>query len=231
MKKKMLIGALGLVVGLSAGLIYGHIQLDNEQKVYQGKLKEMSQRLSQTQRKFVEERTLQESLEDDKQTVQSRLDALQKEKEHLIAENKQLKAKADALETQAASLDKKAASLEARATSLDTKNGQLSERLTKVEADGAALDRKQKQTFQTLQEREKELKQLTADSHRQYDQCAGHNARLYTIAEELISRYENKGVVKTILTKEPFIQIEKVELEKIVQDYKDKVNEQKLGPK
>lgn len=231
MKKRILVGALGLVVGCALGLIYGHIQLGNEQKAHQMKLKEMSQRLSQTQRRYVEERTLHTSLEDDKQQAQSHVDALEKEKEHLAGENRDLKSKADALDIKAASLETKVASLETRSASLDTKNTQLSERLTKVEADRVSLDQKQRQTFQTLQEREKELKQLTVDSHRQYDQCASHNARLYAIAEELISRYENKGVVKTLLSKEPFIQIEKVELEKLVQDYKDKVDEQKLGSK
>jgi chromosome segregation ATPase len=231
LKKKIIIGALGVMAGLALGLIYGHLQLAGEQKAHQTKLKEMSQRLSQTQRRYVEERTLHTSLEDDKQQAQNQLDALQKEKERLLGENRDLKAKADALEIRSASLDTKVASLETRASSLDTKNTQLAERLTKVEADRSALDQKQRQTFQTLQEREKELKQLTIDSHRQYDQCASHNARLYTIAYELIRLYENKGVVKSLLSKEPLIQVKKVELEKIVQDYKDKVNEQKLGAK
>ncbi len=100
-----------------------------------------------------------------------------------------------------------------------------------MEADRTALDQKQRQTFQTLQEREKELKQLTADSQRKYDQCAEHNARLYMIADELIHKYENKGVVSSLLEKEPFTQIKKVELEKLVQDYKDKIDQQKLKTK
>jgi len=230
-KKKILAGALGLVVVLSLGLVYAHMQLASEEKVHQAKLKEMNQRLSQTQRKFIEERTLHTSLEDDKQAVESQLEALQKEKEHLLSENKQLKSKADDLDVRATSLDKKVASLDVRATSLDTKNAQLSERLAKVEADRAASDLKARQTFQTLQEREKELKQLTADSHRKYDQCAEHNARLYTISEELVRKYESKGVMKSLLEKEPLTQIQKVELEKIAQDYKDKIDQQKLQSK
>ena len=158
----------------------------------------MNQRLSQAQRKFVEERTLQTSLEDEKQAVQSQLDALQKEKDRLLAENKQLKSKADTLERiRHLRCEKKAASLETRAASLDAKNSAAlrashqGRRRIVLPSIGS-----QKQTFQTLQEREKELKQLTVDSRRKYDQCAEHNARLYTIAEELIRKYESKGVVK-----------------------------------
>ena len=231
MKKKVIIGSLGLLVGLSLGLVYSHIQLNAESKAHQAKLKEVTQRLSLTQRKFMEERTLHTSLEDDKQAIQTQLDSLQKEKEHLTSEDKDLKSKVAILEPQVTSLEKKVVSLETRASSLDTKNTQLSERLAKTEADRAALDRKEHQTFQSLQEREKELKQLTTDSRTRYDQCAAHNARLYTIAEEVIHQYEKKGVVKSLLTSEPFTQIKKVELEKLVQDYKDKVEQQKLESK
>ena len=232
--KKILAGVLGLVVGLSLGLIYGHMQLAGEEKAHQTKLKEMSQRVSQAQRKFAEERNLQTSLEDEKQAVQSQLDALQKEKDRAILENKQLKGKVDLLDAvnaRAASLDKKVASLETRASSLDEKNTQLSDRLAKVEGERTGLDQRQKQTFQTLQEREKELKQLTVDSQRKYDQCADHNARLYVIAQELIRKYESKGVVGSLLEKEPITQIKKVELEKLKQDYKDKIDQQKLQTK
>lgn len=227
--KKLLSGVLCVVVGLALGFAYGQVRLKGEQKAHQTKLKEMNQRLSQAQRRYVEERTLHTSLEDDKQALQGRLDAAQKEREALARESTLLKSRAEASEAKASSLDSKAASSEARAASLDAKNVQLSERLARSEADRAALGRKQQQTFSTLQEREKELKQLTADSRKRYDQCADHNARLYEIADDLLRRYEGKGVVKTLLTKEPFTQIKKVEMEKLVQDYRDRIDQQKMG--
>ena len=228
MKKKIIIGVLGIMVGLWLGLIYGHVQLATEQKVHQAKLKEINQRLSMAQRRYSEEKS---HLEDDSLAVQAQLDTLGKEKERLTLENGQLKAKLAALETASSALEKKVASVEARANSADAKNKDLAERLAKVETDRAALDRKQQQTFQTLQEREKELKQLTADSQAKYNQCAEHNARLCIIAEELVHKYENKGVVKTLLSKEPITQIQKVELEKLVQDYKDRIDQHKIGSK
>jgi len=229
--KKLIIGALGIVIGLCLGLIYGHIQLGDAAKAYQAKVKEMNQRLSQTQRKFVEERNLETSLEDEKQGVQSQLDTAGKEKERILAENRELKTKEAESELKASSLDKKVVSLEARVSSLDEKNSQLSERLAKIEAERSALDQKQKQTFQTLQEREKELKQLTVESQRKYDTCADQNARLYGIAKDLLNKYEHKGVVGSLLEKEPITQIKKVELEKIGQDYKDRIEQQKLQSK
>jgi chromosome segregation ATPase len=229
--KKLLIGALGIVIGLAFGLVYGQVQLSSAEKAHQAKLKEITQRLSQTQRKFVEERNLETSMEDEKQSVQSQLDAAGKEKEHLLAETKELKTKGAESDLKASSLDKKVASLEARASSLDEKNSHLQERLAKIEADRSALDQKQKQTFQTLQEREKELKQLSVESQRKYDTCAEHNARLYGIAKDLLDKYEHKGVMGSLLEKKPLTQIKKVELEKIGEDYKERIEQQKLQSK
>jgi chromosome segregation ATPase len=227
-RKIILVGVLGIAAGLLLGFAYGHMQLTGEREAHQTKLREMARRLSQVQRRYMEERTLQASLEDEKQAVAGRLDAAQKEKEGLVSENGQLKAKADALEAGASASEKRVASLEAKTASTEAKNGQIEERLAKAEADRAALGQKERQTFQTLQEREKELRQLTEESHRQYDRCAEHNARLCTIAGDLIRKYESKGVVKTLLTNEPFTQIKKVELEKLVQEYKDKIDKEKL---
>jgi hypothetical protein len=69
-----------------------------------------------------------------------------------------------------------------------------------------------KETVQTLSEKEKELNQLRT----RYNQCADRNARLYSIGEELIDRYQKKGVMGSLLEKEPFTQIRKAELENLV---------------
>jgi len=225
MKTKVIIGALGILTGLALGLVYGHLQLASVQNAQQAKLKEMNQRLSQAQHRFVAERT---TLEDDSQALQAQLDALRKESEQLKTDKGQLKTKADALETRSSALDKKVASLEAQSASLTTKHNDILGRLAKAEEERTSLDRKEQQTRKTLEAREKELKQLNIDSRTQYDQCAAHNARLYLIADDLIHKYEHKGVVKTLLTKEPFTQVEKVEMEKLVQDYKDQINQQKM---
>jgi chromosome segregation ATPase len=227
-KKHIFVGALGIAAGLLLGLAYGHMRLAGEQKVHQAKLGEINRRMSQVQRKYGEERTLEESLEDEKQAVANQLDAAKKGKEGLASENRRLKDLADVLHAGTSDLEKKITSLETKAALADAQNGRLSERLAAAEAERVALDRKQRQTFQTLQEREKELRQLAEDSRLRYDRCAEHNTRLYTIAEDVIHKYESRGVVKTLLANEPFTQIKRVELEKLVEEYKDKVDQEKL---
>lgn len=225
--KKLLFCALGIAAGLALGLGYGQVRLQSEQNADQAKTREMTQRLAQVQRRYAQEAALQNTLEEEKQGILAQAEEVRKEKERLLSEQKVLKSRADSLEAQVASLEKKSGQSEAKAASLESKNGQLAERLAGVEADRKALDRKERQTFQTLQDREKDLKQV----NQKYDQCAQHNARLYAISDELIKRYEGKGVVKTLLQKEPFTQIEKVQFEKLAQEYKDKIDQQSMRTK
>jgi len=177
----------------------------------------MHSRLSQVQRRYSEGMTTQTDLEQQKQAAEEQVQQLQKEKEGLASESKGLKAKAD--------------SLEAKMASLESKNTQLIDRINKAEKENSALDEKQRQTLQTVRDREKELKQAAADWQRlnkKHDQCVANNARLCALGDELIKKYQNKGVMGALLEKEPITQIKKVELEKIAQEYRDKIDQQKI---
>ena len=59
------------------------------------------------------------------------------------------------------------------------------------------------------------------------DACVGKNAKLYEFGLDLVKLYENPSrYEKTVLT-EPFSQIRRVKLENILQDYNDKIDEQR----
>ena len=222
--KRGLMVALGLIVGLALGLGYGHVRTQAVQKSDQARIREIYQRFSQVQRRYTADRTARE---DENLTIQAEAEKLRKEKEQLSAENKRLKAGADTLVVSTAALEKKNAASEARAALLESKSGQLAGHLAKTEADRHALEQTQRQTFQALQEREKELKAL----NRKYDEAVEQNARLCAIGDELIKRYQSKGVLATLVEKEPFTQIKRVELEKLSREYKEKIDQLKLRSK
>jgi len=212
-----IIALLAGVVGLAVGTGWGQVRIKGLQKIHQAKVKELNNRLNQEHRRYTEGQGLRATLEEEKQGILQEAEKLRNEKGHLAAQTTVLKTKAESLETKAVTQEKKMVSLE-------SSKAQLAESLTKTEAERTALDQKQRQTFQTLQEREKELKQLG----QKYDKCAENNAALYVIGEDLIKRYEGKGVMTTIMQKEPFTQIRKVELERLVQDYRDRISQQKV---
>ena len=224
---RFFIFALGMLAGLTIGLVYGYARIHNLQKADQTRIKEINRRLNQVRQKYAQGLVSQATCDDEKQAILNEAAKLRGEKEHLAADSKSLKVKVDSLEASKLSMEKKNSSSETKTALLESKNGQLTERLAEVEADRNALEQKQKQTFKALQEREKDLKQLD----QKYNVCAEHNARLYAIGNELIGRYQNKGFTTTLLEKEPFTQIKRVELEKLVRDYKDKVDQQKVRSK
>ena len=62
------------------------------------------------------------------------------------------------------------------------------------------------------------------------DACVRKNVELVQIGNELLQRYENKGVWESVADREPFTQIHRVKLEKIAQDYHDKLVNDTVPP-
>ncbi|NWF55222.1 MAG: hypothetical protein HXY45_10565 [Syntrophaceae bacterium] len=251
----VLIAALAGAAGVGAGVFYGQTQLRNQEKAHQAKIKEMNQRLSQAMRRVSEEKSVQTTLEDEKKEVQARLDKLQKEKESLEGQNKDLAEKAAALETRVgssearaaglekkvASLEKKVGSLETNAASLEKKHSDLAARLSRTEAERNSLHQKLRETTEEVRARDQALKNAAADWQKsqgelkrmtqKYDRCAANNARLSALADELVKRYQGKGVMDSIMEKEPLTQVKKVELEKLCQEYRYKIEDQRIKEK
>jgi hypothetical protein len=58
--------------------------------------------------------------------------------------------------------------------------------------------------------------------------CVKHNSRFSKLAEELIGAYENKGFGSSLIQAEPFTQLKKVEIEKLVEKYRDQIDDNNL---
>ncbi len=59
--------------------------------------------------------------------------------------------------------------------------------------------------------------------------CADKNGKLYKIGLDLIARYKSKGIGDVLADDEPFLQMSRVQMENLMQDYEDKLYDQKLG--
>ena len=60
--------------------------------------------------------------------------------------------------------------------------------------------------------------------------CETKNVELFKIGSEILSRYANVGFGDVVATREPFIGVKRVELQNLVQDYQDKLLDQKATP-
>ena len=88
------------------------------------------------------------------------------------------------------------------------------------------------QALQSLQaEKDKEKKRFEAEAARQSGMnqtCEKKNGELYQIDVSLMEKYRDKGVMSSLLQKEPFTQIESVKMESLLQEYRDKADDAKL---
>jgi len=177
------------------------------------------------QRKYAEEKARAAALARTKLTLESKQRALQTEIERLekesasvLTENKaiseELKRKAQACQASLEKLSQQCAKLKVEHDTLEGKYAQKVKdcdgKVSQLSAEKTTLESEIKRQGQRL------------------ERCQTHNARLCVIADELVEKYKNKGITSSILQKEPFTQLEKVEIEEIVQEYKEKIEEQKL---
>lgn len=62
------------------------------------------------------------------------------------------------------------------------------------------------------------------------DDQQARNAEMYKVAREILARYEKFGLGEAFLAREPFTGIARAKLDSLVQDYRDKLADQKIGP-
>lgn len=151
-------------------------------------------------------------------------DTLQAAKIQSDQEKKALTEKLDALSKQATADSKELAASKARLAELETESAQMKESLQKLEAtQGQAVEIAKK----TEAERAKlagqviELQRKVADRETK-------NLALYKLANEILTRYEHFGLGDALAAKEPFTGLARVKLENYVQDYQDKIADQRV---
>jgi chromosome segregation ATPase len=210
-----------ILAGTSVGLVYGNYQLGKERKAHQEKINEANKKAALIQKKSSEERDLRSSLESQKRALTGEVEKLKKENAALVEEIKKIEGGALALETQ-------------------FKN--LAEEYSRVKAARDETSAQLAQVVQIAKDLESEVKRLTIGKqtleaslskvNQDLDRCRACNGKLCIIGEEILARERKpRGLVSTIVQNEPFTQLKKVELEKIAQEYQDKIDQERLKTK
>jgi chromosome segregation ATPase len=109
----------------------------------------------------------------------------------------------------------------------------LTQQLERAKQQIATLTAEQQATSKRLSARESELKQAGQDlqaSKTATASCEAKNLKLYEYSDELVQRYQRKGVWAALAQKEPVLGIKEVGIENVVQEYQDKLASQKIAP-
>jgi chromosome segregation ATPase len=215
------------------GLGYGYFKLDKERRAFQNHIDNLEKKAILLQKKYAEKKAAETHLirtklylEGQKRTLEGDLEKIEKERKSLLGEQEKLRERISGLENRASNSDNRVKEFSGVIAKLKEEYEDLEKKHRK------AIMNRENRIAEITDEKEKmesELRNTLDAVHRQVDRCESHNARLCVIASELVEKYKNKGVMTSILQEEPFTQIEKVEMENLLQEYRDKIETQRLS--
>jgi chromosome segregation ATPase len=165
--------------------------------------------------------------------AQNQVVTLQAQQAQSDKDKADLQAKVDALSAQLKTVSDQAAADKAAA---DQKIGDLTAKSTDQTGQIARLTDSLKE-WKNAYNQTAQLAAITEAARKQYalqaallqrtvDDRETKNLALYKVANEILTRYEQFGLGEALEAKEPFIGLTRVKLEKLVQDYKDKILDQ-----
>lgn len=228
-KAKMLkIAAAVIAAGVISAGGYTYVKLSQERNQLQADLVKSEKRGDLLQRKYAEEKAKAGAIMRTKQSLESTVRAMQLQ--------------IDTAKTEAPVHEQALKDAEAKCTEktklLDEKIEKLLVQIESLKTSRDEVVAKFKEKAAVVKENEKKIAKLNEDlqrsgfelktTGRQLDNCREKNSRLCMMTEELVEKYKNKGVVGSIMITEPFTQLEKVEIEKLVQEYTVKIEKEKI---
>ena len=203
--------------GLAAGLGYGHILLGREQQAHQNKVNELNKKIALLGKKASEERETLSGVKGRNRSLQAEIERLHKENGEQAEEMAKLGAAAQSLEAKLKEMTEEAARMKAARDEVNTQLAQVFQAAKELEGQ-AKLFSAGKQTLETS----------LAKVNQDLDVCRTHNAKLCQLADEILTRQKSRSTISGVFQNEPLIQIGKVELEKFKQEYKDKIDQERL---
>ena len=189
---------------------------DKATKQQERRLRQMMQQVqaekAQLQSQFEQEKA---RLQADTQAEQAKSAELKNSISHATRKQALLSAELETLRQDKARLQAEA---QVSQTQLQSQIQDLQQRLTMAE--------------EALRHGESERAQMQATIVRKQQQLNASrekNSKLYDFGLQLIKVYEQPSLYQKVMRNEPFTQLKRVELENILQDYKDKIDDARLG--
>ena len=195
-----------LVGSCSPGIMAADAVSNKDQKKERQALRRMQQQLNEIQQQ-------KSALAQEKTVLEETLKKTHDETESHKRSASGAAAKASRLEKDIEAANKEKAELHTRLDEANKRNEELSGQRKQLEQD---------------------LKNTTVSLAKQDEQrklCETNNDKLYRIGRELADWYTSKGAVNAILEAEPFTRIKRVEMENLLEDYRDKLESQHLEHK
>ncbi|MGD9161302.1 MAG: hypothetical protein PVG39_23010 [Desulfobacteraceae bacterium] len=230
MKKKtskLLIYIILFTAGFTIALLYGNYKLEKQRILMQSEIDKSERKAEQLQRRYVEQKATADRLQRMNVSLNGQKNTLKMELDRAKEEYADLENDFKKMETLKNENSNKLAECEKSYNSLLTENNRLQDRLEEEKTILTETKKEHEEQVEKLEkDRDDRIAELRSLENRMKS-CTKKNARLCIIAEELLNRYENKGIMSTLLEKEPMTQIKKVELDTLTREYKENIEKQR----
>lgn len=170
--------------------------------------------------------------------VMAQLQQLTAEKSQLSTENERLKKELEDLKSQLGKASSAQSAAEQRARKLEgnTRDSaalqESNDALSKARTQTQELVGKFRETAQQLKDVESDRTEVRSQltlRERELKTCVDRNAQLYIVTDEILGRMESRGSWQSLKDKEPFTQLSRTRLENLIEDYRYRVDELRIG--
>jgi chromosome segregation ATPase len=171
-------------------------------------------------------------LQQEKSALEARLSTAEQEKTALIAEKESVNAKFNSAQARSKAESTKQQQLLAALDAANRDKAELQARRTELEGLLLALTAKQAAADREIAvgaSQKRQLESALQDRQQQVAVCEDKNLKLYSHGRDLIRQCQDRGIVDTVLRVEPFTGLGKVEMENLMEEYRSKLDANKLS--
>ncbi len=172
---------------------------------------------------------------DQTKRLQQQLRKAEQEKTQLVQQKAEVEGQLKDAREKAAEAERRVEAAAQRGSRLNKELGAIkaeNEALASTsKAELAALSAKLAEMERKLAEQRQEKQTLDAAFARQktaLSVCTERNAALHKLGNEVLDQYEQKGCLTSLLQAEPFTQLQRVKMENLIEDYRDKLDASKV---
>jgi chromosome segregation ATPase len=201
--------AFGVFSLAAVGVLHAEQQANSPEMKLREALRNMALQLRSAESERDTLKVTQTQLENDKKTLSADLDNLKKESGDYKA-----------------SATKQISDLTAKV------NSQAAE-IAKLKETSASWEGAYNKQVEATKAKEGDRAKLASDIielQRKLDDRETKNIALFKLGKEILNRYEKFGLGTAITAREPFVGVTRVKLQSLVQDYQDKLADQRVKP-
>ena len=163
--------------------------------------------------------------------VQDEKAAVEQEKAALGKELETLKKKTGEIESSVVRANRSRAAAEKEAEALKQGKIELSEKITQLEKQFSESQLSLRDTRQSLQQetsQKQRLEQNLGTRDKELGVCETKNKKLYQYQVELLNRAQQRGSFDALLENEPIVQMKRIEIENLMEEYRDKIDKEQI---